>query len=103
MKAKLLISMVQNHNAFDEFIDGDYLELTLVLSERKHVNIMSLKISGDKEEFLGKLEECLNEATQYINALQGIKFVVGESVYEFIEDDDDEQVRKLINHLLVEI
>jgi len=93
MKAKLLV-----------VINGeDNVELNLNIIDKRFYPILTLPLDGEKKDFLNKLEEILNEASIIINSIPGIKLEISGSVYEFIEDDDDEEVRKLINQLLIEI
>lgn len=103
MKAKLLLRI--DEEGIMAYVQNSILKLDLVVQDKKSYSLIHpiYVDATNKEDYLPKLEDAINEATLFINAIPGIKLQIDDSIYQFLEFDEDDEVRKSINQLIVEI
>jgi hypothetical protein len=104
MRAKLILRVKDSDEEEKHFEPDGYLELIMNINGREY--LLSPETVGldnnDKDGYLSKLENIIvNDAAILTNAL-GLKLHVDDSVYEFL-DYDEEEIKKFVDRLLIEI
>ncbi len=102
MKVKLLLKIANMVEVDDLGKDDERLRIYVNFNDKRVKELFSLDVdSADKDDYLNKLEDAVNESTIYTAAL-GIKLSVDDSVYGFIQGCEEE-IEKFVRRLVVEI
>lgn len=97
MKAKLVLKIDDGDDNYHTSL-GLYISITSV----RNVCIYGTLIGDSFEEYKESLTDVINESALWLNAVDGIKLYIDNSVYEFLEQDYDE-VEKFVNKLIQEL
>lgn len=101
LKAQLVLRL--NDADYEENKENNaWLELTLSAGGVRDYMIMHKPVQNSNESYLCTLEDVINESTILLNAIPGLKLIVDESVFEFI-DGEEENIKRSVNQLVKEL
>lgn len=103
MKASLQLETSVDYEKEYEPENNIVLVLSLLLHGKSEYVLWKSNYldDNDKEKYLEEVENAINEAMLFINTLN-IKLEVDDSVYEFL-NYDEEEIKKFVDRLLIEI